>query len=144
MLERDPRLMTARQVLIDYLIRSQDWHDAIDEIDAALLIAPDRGNLYAVRLGALQELGRTAEVEAQLQQMSKQFPDDEGVKQLLVQHYIDHKNLDAAEEFLRADIDPEADRSCRGAETDCLSRSAPRASNRDHRNGPDHRAEWAK
>ena len=108
LLERDPRLMTARQVVIDYLIRSQDWHDAIDEIDAALLIAPDRGNLYAVRLGALQELGRTAEVEAQLRQMSKQFPDDEGVKQLLVQHYIDHKNLDAAEDFLRADIDPEA------------------------------------
>ncbi len=109
LLESDPNLMTARQVIIDHLVRNQDWHDALEEIDAALVIDPGKSGLYAIRLGILRELGRTAEIEAQLVQMADVFPDDEGVKQMLVQHQIEHENLDAAEEFLRAQVDPAAE-----------------------------------
>ena len=109
LIDADPSLMTARQVVIDHLVRNQDWYDVLDEIDAALIVDPDMGPLYAIRLGALQELEKPAEIEALLRQMSKQFPEDEGVKQMLVQHYIDHRNLDVAEEFLRAEADPASD-----------------------------------
>lgn len=105
----DPGLMTARQVVIDHLVRNQDWHDALAEIDAALATDPGLSSLYAIRLGTLQELGRTAEIEEQLTQMAARFPGDEGVKQMLLQHYIDHRNLDAAEQFLRADADPDSE-----------------------------------
>ncbi|WP_320178726.1 tetratricopeptide repeat protein [Roseovarius pacificus] len=104
LIQADPEIVTARQVLIDHLVRNQDWHDAIEEIDAALAIDPEIDSLYAIRLGALKELDRPADIEAQLRQMAERFPDDEGVKQMLVQTLIDHRNLDAAEQFLRAEV----------------------------------------
>lgn len=104
LIHADPEIVTARQVLIDHLVRNQDWHDAIEEIDATLEIDPEIDSLYAIRLGALKELDRPADIEAQLRQMAERFPDDEGVKQMLVQTLIDHRNLDAAEQFLRAEV----------------------------------------
>ncbi|WP_138935591.1 tetratricopeptide repeat protein [Roseovarius arcticus] len=101
LIQADPGLMNARRTLIDYLVRSRDWDDALDEIDAALALDPNTSGLYAVRLSILQELNRPSDVEAQLLQMTQLFPGDEGVKQLLMQHYIDHEDLDAAERFLR-------------------------------------------
>ncbi len=109
LIESDSNLMTARQVIIDHLVRNQDWHDALIELDDALAINPDRSGLYAIRLGILQELDRPNEIETQLLQMADRFPDDEGVKQMLVKHQIDHENLDAAEAFLRAQVDPAAE-----------------------------------
>ena len=104
LIHADPEIVTARQVLIDHLVRNRDWHDAIEEIDATLAIDPEIDSLYAIRLGALKELNRPADIEAQLRQMAERFPDDEGVKQMLVQTLIDHQNLDAAEQFLRAEV----------------------------------------
>ncbi|MBU3261821.1 tetratricopeptide repeat protein [Roseovarius sp. PS-C2] len=104
LIHADPEIVTARQVLIDHLVRNRDWHDAIEEIDATLAIDPEIDSLYAIRLGALKELDRPADIEAQLRQMAERFPDDEGVKQMLVQTLIDHRNLDAAEQFLRAEV----------------------------------------
>ena len=101
LIKADPSLMNARRTLIDYLVRSRDWDDALDEIDAALALDPDTSGLYAVRLSILQELNRPGDVEAQLLQMTQLYPEDEGVKQLLMQHYIDYEDLDAAEQFLR-------------------------------------------
>ena len=101
LMQADPGLLNARRTLIDYLVRSRDWDDALEEIDAALAIDPEMSGLYAVRLSILQELNRPGDVEAQLLQMAELFPGDEGVKQLLMQHYIDHDNLDAAEQLLR-------------------------------------------
>ncbi|MGQ3489526.1 tetratricopeptide repeat protein [Roseovarius pacificus] len=104
LIHADSEIVTARQVLIDHLVRNRDWHDAIEEIDATLAIDPEIDSLYAIRLGALKELDRPADIEAQLREMAERFPDDEGVKQMLVQTLIDHQNLDAAEQFLRAEV----------------------------------------
>ena len=109
LIEADPSLMNARRTLIDYLVRSRDWDDALDEIDAALALDPNTSGLYAVRLSILQELNRSGDVEAQLLQMTELFPEDQGVKQLLMQHYIDQEDLDAAERFLRKEAAAESD-----------------------------------
>ncbi len=103
LLAQDADVMPARRTLIDHLVRSRDWHDALEQIDAALARDPEMSGLYAIRLSILQELDRPAEVEDQLLQMAERFPDDAGVQQLLVRHYIERDDLDAAEEFLRAE-----------------------------------------
>ena len=109
LVEADPSLMTARRVVIDNLVRNQDWYDVLAETDAALTLDPDMGSLYTIRLSALQALEKSAEIAELLKRMANQFPKDEGIKQMLVQHYIDHQNLDVAEQFLRADMDPMSD-----------------------------------
>ena len=109
MIETNPELMSARQVVIDHLIRDEDWPEVLAETAAALSIAPKQESLYGIRLRALQELNKPDEIEKMLNQMAQLFPDDEGVEQLLVQHYIDQDNLDAAEQLLRAEVDPQAE-----------------------------------
>lgn len=106
MLDDRPDMMTARHVVIDHLVRAQDWYDVIDQVDAALAFAPTEGNLYTIRLHALQQLGKTDEIEKQLRQMIDVFPGDQGVEQMLVEHFIDQRRLDDAEEILRAKADP--------------------------------------
>ncbi|NOD70107.1 tetratricopeptide repeat protein [Ruegeria sp. HKCCD7303] len=109
MLDARPDLLTARQVLIDHLIRERDWHGVLEETGAALKFAPEQPNLYSTRLLALQELNQPAEIEALLKQMTQVFPDDQGIEQVLVQHYIDQNNLDAAERMLRAEVEAQAE-----------------------------------
>ncbi|WP_425082432.1 tetratricopeptide repeat protein [Ruegeria arenilitoris] len=105
----DPELMTARQVLVDHLVRNEEWEDALGAVDAALAVDPGQTQLYVVRLGVLNELDWPAEKEAQLRQMVDLFPEDEGVQQMLLQHYIEYRDLQAAEEFLRAALAPDSE-----------------------------------
>ncbi|WP_298854406.1 tetratricopeptide repeat protein [uncultured Ruegeria sp.] len=109
MIKSHPELMTARQIVIDHLIRDEDWSGVLQETEVAIATDPLEESLYGIRLRALQELDMPAEIEAFLKQMAVTFPDDEGVEQLLVQHYIDRGNLDAAELMLRAEVDPLAE-----------------------------------
>ncbi|NOD78608.1 tetratricopeptide repeat protein [Ruegeria sp. HKCCD4332] len=109
MLNTNPDLITARQTVIDHLVRSEDWQGVVDETDTALTFAPKNGSLYAIRLRALQELSNPAEIEKQLTHMMQVFPGDTSVEQLLVEHHIDNGNLDAAEDILRARADPTAE-----------------------------------
>ncbi|MBK43744.1 MAG: hypothetical protein CMN20_00475 [Roseovarius sp.] len=104
----DPDLMIARRVVIDDLIRNQDWTAALAAIDAALARAPDNRQLYTIRLGVLNQLGETAEIRAQLEEMIGRFPEDPNVPATLVRWYMSQGNVDAAEAFLkaRADGDP--------------------------------------
>lgn len=104
----DPDLMIARRVVIDDLIRNQDWTAALAAIDAALARAPDDRQLYTIRLGVLNQLGETAEIRAQLEEMIGRFPEDPNVPAILVRWYMSQGNVDAAEAFLkaRADGDP--------------------------------------
>ena len=104
-----PDLMTARQIVIDDLVRSQDWATVLGETDTALSFAPQQGNLYAIRLRALRELQQPAEIEKQLTQMLQVFPEDTSVQQMLFEHHIDQNNLDAAESVLRTQADPQAE-----------------------------------
>ncbi|WP_377194803.1 tetratricopeptide repeat protein [Ruegeria meonggei] len=107
-LNERPDLMTARQIVIDDLVRSKDWAAVLGETDTALGFAPQQGNLYAIKLRALQELQEPEEIEKQLMQMLQVFPEDTSVQQTLFEHYVDQNNLDAAEGVLRDKAEPEA------------------------------------
>lgn len=109
MVRAHPDLMTARQVVIDHLVRNQDWDGVLDETTTALAIAPKQEGLYSIRLRALQELDQPDKIEEMLNQMAQIFPDDKGVEQFLVQHHINQGNLDAAEQLLRTEVDPQAE-----------------------------------
>ncbi len=102
LMEDNPDLMIARRVVIDDLIRDQDWTAALSAIDAALARDPEDRELYTIRLGVLNQLGETAEIRAQLEEMIERFPDDPNVPATLVRWYISQGNVDAAEAFLKA------------------------------------------
>ena len=101
LVEDHPDLMSARRVLIDDLIRKQDWTRALAAIDAALARAPERRDLYTTRLGVLNRLGETAEIRAQLEDMVARFPDDPNVPGMLTRWHMSQGDPDAAAAFLR-------------------------------------------
>ncbi|WP_420587348.1 tetratricopeptide repeat protein [Ruegeria sp.] len=100
-----PELLTARRIIIDNQLRNQNWDALLDEVDTALTFAPEQSSLYAIRLQALAELDRVADIEAQLRNMREVFPEDSGVVQMLFEHYVTQQNLDAAEQILREETD---------------------------------------
>ena len=108
LVEDNPDLMIARQVVIDDLIRDQNWTAALSAIDAALAQAPDDRQLYTIRLGVLNQLGETREIRAQLEEMIERFPDEPNVPNILVRWYLSKGDADAAQDFLlrRADQSP--------------------------------------
>ena len=108
LVEDNPDLMIARRVVIDDLIRNQDWTAALSAIDAALARDPDDRQLYTIRLGVLNQLGETREIRAQLEEMIERFPDDPNVPATLVRWYLSQGDAEAAQTFLkeRADQEP--------------------------------------
>lgn len=91
----------ARRLIIDDLLRRQDWNAALREVNAALEQQPDNRRLYTIRLGVMEKLGRSAEIEAQLEDMLDRFPDDRNVERMLLRWYVSRDRIDDAEEFLR-------------------------------------------
>lgn len=97
----NPDLMIARRVVIDDLVRNQDWTAALAAIDAALAEDPEARDLYTMRLGVLSQLGETREIRAQLEEMITRFPEDASVPATLVRWYLSQGDTEAAETFLR-------------------------------------------
>ena len=108
LVEDNPDLMIARQVVIDDLIRDQDWTAALTAIDAALAREPDNRQLYTIRLGVLNQLGETREIRAQLEDMIERFPDDQTVPNTLVRWYLSQGDVEAAQAFLKTRADDAA------------------------------------
>lgn len=106
LVEADPGLMSARQVVIDNLLRRQEWSEALDTIDAALAEENENRTLHTLRLGVLEQLGREADVEAHLLAMAGQFDDDDNVHAMLIRWYISRERIADAEDYLRGRIDP--------------------------------------
>jgi len=106
LLVSDPGLPSARRVVIDDLLRRQDWSAALVAIDAGLAQAPDERTLYLQRLAVLEKLGLDEKVEAQLKDMVQRFP-DEGIHRTLINWYMQRDRIKDAEAFLRDRIDPQ-------------------------------------
>lgn len=104
----NPELLMVQNVIVDDLVRAQDWAAALSAIDAALATEPDNKELYTIRLGVLNQLGETREIRAQLEDMITRFPDDQSVPTTLVRWYLSQGDVEAAESFLkqRADQEP--------------------------------------
>ena len=100
----DASLQDARMIVIDDLLRKQDWPAALDEIDLALKADPDDLQLYLQRLGVLQQMGDIPALEAQLVALIDQFPENEDFKQNLIRLLIAQGKTDDAEAFLRSQV----------------------------------------
>jgi len=108
LLEDNPELSAARRVVIDDLLRRQDWAGALAAIDASLEQAPGVRLLYIQRLAVLEKLRQEDAIEAQLKDMVQRFPDEQ-IHRTLINWYIKRDRLKDAETYLREQIDPEAE-----------------------------------
>jgi len=108
LVDEAPELMTAQRVIIDDLIRKQDWTGALAALDAALAQTPDAQDLYTIRLSLLNQLGETREIQAQLEEMIARFPEDETIPSTLVRWHMAQGNIDAAESFLKQRAEQES------------------------------------
>lgn len=100
LLSDNPDLPTARRVVIDDLLRRQEWNNALTVIDTGLAGTPGEPELLRLRLGVLEQLGRNDDIIAQLKEMVADFP-DEGLHRVLVNRYMAEGRLDQAEAYLR-------------------------------------------
>lgn len=99
----DEDLRIARNVVIDDLLRKQDWYAALDALDAAIALEPDDLTLYSMRIGVLQQTGDLDGIEAQLLDLIDRFPEQRNTyKQALVRFYMTKGDSDQAESFMRS------------------------------------------
>lgn len=108
LLKAAPANLLLHRVVIDDLIRAQNYGKALAAIDAALRLAPDDRALYAQRLSINAALGDDAAVEAGLVDMVDRFRDAPEMAGALVRWYESKGQIDKAEAFLRSRIAPGA------------------------------------
>lgn len=101
-----PSNLLLHRVVIDDLIRAQDYDDALAAIEIALRLAPDDRALYAQRLSIHAAIGDDDAVEAGLIDMVERFADAPEMGQALVRWYESKGQIDKAEDFLRSRIAP--------------------------------------
>jgi tetratricopeptide (TPR) repeat protein len=110
--ETVPDDLSLRRILVDSALRDQKFDTALEQIEAALAVAPDERELWNTRLSILAQQNRLDETEALLKEMVAKFPEDEELKGTLVRFYVSRGQSAEAEAFLRELMtqatDPEA------------------------------------
>ena len=110
LLVKHPDLPIARRVVIDDLLRRQDWSGALVAIDAGMEHAPESRLLYMQRLSVLEKLGLDTAIETQLKDMVQRFPEHD-VYRTLINWYIGRGRDEDAEAYLRARIESDTEAS---------------------------------
>ena len=95
----------ASHVAIDSLLRDGDMQGALAQVDEILAREPQNERFHQLRLQLLGQLRDRPGTQEQLETMVERFPDSERYKQALIQWYVQNDNLDAAESFIRNQID---------------------------------------
>ncbi len=103
-----PDDLVLRDAVIDNHIREGALSQALAALDAALAHGFDEPRLMQLRLGLLSQLGDTAGVEAQLQDMLAADPADMDILSTLVRWHLGRDEPEKAESVLRDRIDPAA------------------------------------
>lgn len=101
-----PDNLMLRRVIIDDLIRAQDFDAAMMELDSAIALAPKDRTLLAQRLSIHAAQGNEAAVEAGLRDMMDRFPEAPEMRSALVRWHVLRKEFDKAEAVLRDAIEP--------------------------------------
>jgi cellulose synthase operon protein C len=101
----DPKNILLRRVVIDDLLRAQEFQKALAEIDATIELEPKDRQLFAQRMAVLAALGDDAGVEAGLIDMVARFPEAPEMSETLVRWYLSRSETDKAEAHLRGQID---------------------------------------
>ena len=109
LLEAQPQLTMLRQFVIDEHLRQEKAETALALADDGLALTPEVEAFQTLRLAALQALGRNEEITAQLQSMVAADPGNAETSNMLIMWYMSQGDAAAAEEVLRAQIDPSTD-----------------------------------
>ncbi len=104
-----PDLIAARRIVLDALLRTEDWRGAATTLEAGIALAPDAADLQMMRLGILEKLGDDAGVEAQIKALIARNPQAPDMHRLLVRWYVAQGRGADAETHLRSLVDPDAD-----------------------------------
>ena len=96
-----PDTVAAHMVLIADRINAGAPAEALPLIETALSAAPGDENLHLIRLAALEQLGDTAGSGAELRRMAELFPDNDAVRQALIQWHLRAGDPDGAEAVVR-------------------------------------------
>lgn len=105
-LAQAPEKLTLHNILIDGAIWQQDFDLALRRVDAALEYNKEAEQLYMFRLAALEQLGRTVEIEEQLLELVAQYPDVDRYRRLVLQFYRQQNEPEKAESFIRSVVSP--------------------------------------
>ncbi len=102
-----PDNLPLRQVIIDELVRASDYMLALEELDGAIELQPNNKDLLGMRVSVLSALGDDEAVEDAMISFVAQFPEDDVAALTLVRWYLSRGQVDDAESFMRANVDPE-------------------------------------
>lgn len=92
----------ARQIVIDQLMRAQDWPGAKAEIDIALAQDTTDLALHGLKIQTLAMLQDQPGIGAHLQKMVELFPENQPTRDALISWYVESGDLAGAEAFLRS------------------------------------------
>jgi tetratricopeptide (TPR) repeat protein len=99
-LRTDPDNIFLQRLAIDGQMRDGDFEAALATVDAALGTDPARRPLHDTRLQILAALERHGEVEAQLLEMLRLFPEDRELQGMTLRFYVARGEIAAAQDFL--------------------------------------------
>lgn len=105
--EEAPEIVAAHMVLVADRLNAEDNPGALARVDAALEAVPSDEGLHLARLAILEEMEDFAEVGAELTRMTALFPENDGVRDALVQWHLRDSDVDAAEKILRQGVTPD-------------------------------------
>ncbi len=107
-LGEDPSLTSARILVADGLLRGGSDDLALEVIEAGLALDAANRDLRQLRLGLLARSGDAEALRAELEDSLALFPDDQNLAATYLRLLVSVGDLDAAEDYLRGRIDPEA------------------------------------
>lgn len=109
LLTANPDLSVLRKFLADEKARKNDFQGALDLIDAGIKVDPAYDDFYTMRLAILYQLGETDKITDHLKAMIARKPEDAQTREMLIAWYMSQNNTAAAEEAIKAEIDPAKD-----------------------------------
>lgn len=100
-LQELPDNQTARRIVINDLVANPDPTAALPEVELALEVEPKSLELHVLKLRLLTKANDMPAVGAQLKTMVERFPDSQEVRAALISWYMNQKDFDGAEAYLR-------------------------------------------
>ncbi|MBL4930088.1 tetratricopeptide repeat protein [Fuscibacter oryzae] len=109
LLAANPKLSLLRKFLADEKSRKNDYAAALTLIDEGIKVDPGYDDFYTLRLALLYQMGETDKITEHLKAMIARKPDDAKTREMLIAWYMSQNNTEAAEQAIRAEIDPAKD-----------------------------------
>jgi tetratricopeptide (TPR) repeat protein len=107
LLETAPDDLVARRIVIAEVLAGDAPGDALPDIEEAIRVAPGAIQYAMLKLQVLGRQGDDTATGAWLQEMYARFPDNADVQQTLISWYLQQKDFDGAEAFLRGLAGPD-------------------------------------